>query len=541
MKILAILLSVAIALSGCATTAEKDSLRESTQRTSDMLKLAEESQAKMDSSASGATLSEIPWIGSKLMERHKGALPAAFMGRITLALDREKGERVPLSVAASEITRVTGIPVRISADVLVQNGLNPSATSQPPVQQAAGPALQTPAVQPSYQAWGSFVDLDFTDVALSDLLDQISARMGISWEYHPEDGAIYFNRYVTRTYLLHILPGATTQQASVGKTGSSGVGFSATSSSAISTNVDTWLTIETEIKAMMTDKGKLAVSPSTQTVTVTDVRATMDRVAEYVARINHLMTKQISIKVDVVSVALSKGSEMGVNWSAVYNNLSKVAPNMKFGVTSMGPTGAGLGGSMAMSVLTPVGGAASNWDGSTAMLQALQSAGRTSVLDTRRIATLNNQPAPIAVTSQLSYISGYTAGTAATATSVASPATPITALLTTGYLLNIYPSILDDRELLLQFSVDISSLVNMASVTTTVGTIQQPEVSSTQFLQRARVKMGETVVLSGYARKGNQHSQKGTFAPDNYAMGGGYAGSDTTDELVIMITPIISE
>lgn len=480
------------------------------------------------------------WVGSKVLNRPVSVLPSVFMSRITLALSAEK---IPLAVAASELTRVTGIPVRISADVQIQQSVSmepakPVTETQLPGQPALNPAALTP---PNYQAWGNSVDLNFNDVPLTIVLDQIAARMGISWEYNPTDGAIYFSRFVTETFVLNVLPGSTTQAASVGK--SSGInGFTASSSSGITTNSDTWPMIEAQIKSMMTDKGKIAINPSTQSITVTDVKDTLSKVRAFVKEVNKSMTRQVSIKVDVLTVSLNRGSEMGLNWSAVYNKVATIANSTGVTLNSTPAFAGATGGSMAMSVLSPAG-QNGLFDGSTTLIQALQTMGNTSIVDSRRVITLNNQPAPVAVTSQLAYISGITAAQAATTTAPAIPPTPTTSTLTTGYLLNIYPSVVTDRELLLQLSVDISSLVRMTSFAVSGQniSIQQPEVASTQFLQRAKVKMGDTVVLSGYTRKRSQLDERGTLRPDNYALGGGHNAQAATEELVILITPAFSE
>ncbi len=529
-------LATLLALSACTTSSTDRARVSADEDSAKRLAQTEEAQLRMDRARAQQFRSDSPWLGAKVVDRPKNSLPAAFLNKVTLILSNRQ---VTLPVAATEITRLTGIPVRISADV----------TTKAPA--AAATALnaisssQTVTAE-QQQVWETTVDLNFVEASLSDILDQIAARIGISWEYRDKEGAIYFTRYVTKTFFLHVLPGTVNQAASVGKQGgttvSGGAAFSATSSSSVTTDVNSWTTIEASIKSMLTEKGKMAISPATQTITVTDVRDTMERVESFIHDLNVTMTKQIAIKVDVISVTLAGSNELGLNWSAVYKNLASIAPNYSLTMTSLAAAGASSGGSMGLSVLAPTnGGAAGRWDGSTALFQALSVAGKASVLDTRRIVTLNNQPAPVAVTNQLSYVSSVTPGQLATTTSPATPATPVVSTLTTGYLLNIFPSVVGDKEMLLQFSVDISTLTRMNSMTTSGIVVQQPELSSTQFMQRARVKMGETVVLSGYARKHNQYEQRGMFSPDSYAFGGGYNGQDGTDELVIMITPVVTD
>lgn len=535
---LLILVLIAFVVGGCATPRETGNMRRATSDSSSKNQLEIQSRvADMEQKFSESRHKSIhPWLGNAVMERPKGELPRAFMGKITLSISETQ---IPLAVAASEITRVTGIPVRISADVELQRSGAASAGTATTGTATTGTAAAEAAA--TYPAWGTTVDLNFVDVALSDMLDQISARMGISWEYRAKDGAIYFSRYVTRTFSLTILPGQTKQSASVGKSGGS-EGFAASSSSGIDTNIDTWATIEGEIKAMMTTNGKIALSPSTQTVTVTDVKDTMERVEQYVKRLNHTMTRQIYFKVDVVNVSLGKGSEFGVNWSLVKQTLMQATPNYQVALNSMGATGGATGSSAGLTVLSALNGATNPFAGSQALLQALQSVGNTTVYDTRRIVTLNNQPTPVAVTNQISYVQSVIPGVAASLNTPATAAVPTMATLTTGYLLNIYPTILSENEVLVQFSVDISELAGMKVIPSGTGiNIEQPQISATQFLQRAKVRAGDTIVLSGYARNRYQSNEQGTLHHDQPALGGGFVGNNQKDELIVMITPILAD
>lgn len=526
----------ALLMAGCATPGESTKMKHQSANASseNMLVINKSVTALDDKFNENRHRSELPWLGNAVLERSKGELPRAFLGKVTLTVSEKQ---IPLAVAASEITRVTGIPVRISADVELQSqeaGADATATAT-----AATSAVGTLDAT-TYPAWGTTVDLNFVDVALSDMLDQISARMGISWEYRPKDGAIYFSRFVTRTFGLNILPGQTKQSASVGKSGGT-EGFSATSSSGIDTNIDTWATIEAEIKSMMTAKGKIALSPSTQTVTVTDVKDTMEKVDVYIKRLNYSMTRQVYLKVDVVNVSLGKGSEFGVNWSLVKQTLMEATNNYQLNVNSMQAAAGATGSSVGVTVLNALNGTTNPYLGSQALMQALQSTGNTSVYDTRRIVTLNNQPTPVAVTNQVAYVQSVVPGAAATTNSPAVPPVPVMGMLTTGYLLNVYPTILSDNEVLIQFSVDISELINMKLVPSGTGiNIEQPEISATQFLQRAKVRTGDTIVLSGYSRNRYRTNEQGALHSDQPALGGGFSGTTQKDELVIMITPVLS-
>jgi type II secretory pathway component GspD/PulD (secretin) len=108
--------------------------------------------------------------------------------------------------------------------------------------------------------------------------------------------------------------------------------------------------------------------------------------------------------------------------------------------------------------------------------------------------------------------------------------------LTTGFILNMTPSIMDDDEIALQFSLDIST----PPVLTTISSIQIPSFSGTQIAQRAKIREGETLVLSGFSLKDVGANRQGMFSPNtSMLLGGNRSSNNKTRDLVILITPIM--
>src|SRR5690606_22211864 len=68
--------------------------------------------------------------------------------------------------------------------------------------------------------------------------------------------------------------------------------------------------------------GRLSVSPSTGTVTVTDRPDVLRRVKEYIAAENKRITRQVLLNVKVLSVQVDDGDSAGVNWKAVYERVN---------------------------------------------------------------------------------------------------------------------------------------------------------------------------------------------------------------------------
>jgi type IVB pilus formation R64 PilN family outer membrane protein len=270
-------------------------------------------------------------------------------------------------------------------------------------------------------------------------------------------------------------------------------------------------------------------SPATGSISVTDTPDVLERVAAFMAQQNRALSRQVMLNVTVLSVTLSAQDSYGIDWSAVYQTLSKkFSINNTFISTATNPV------SFAASLLSP----SSNLNGTSMMIQALSTQGRVRRKTSASVTTLNNQPVPVQVATQ----QGYLASISTTNTANVGSATAVTpGTVTTGFNMTLLPHVLDDGTVMLQFFTNISSLLalqNVSSGGTNPMTIQTPEVDTRNFLQRVAMKSGETLVISGYEGTNDNATQSGTGTASMYALGGGYDTTRSREVIVILITPV---
>lgn len=511
------------------------------------------------------------WLGAKPVALSpEASLPSAFNKKVTMIFPG----RVNISTVAERITSVTGVPVRVKPDVFIPaTSLQPRSASttqaggmQQPMQQG-GPGLPAlPAAGP-YSAMSGIgaiapsnyaADMEVNYVGpLAGFLDLVGARFGINWEYR--DGAVNLFRLVTKTFTVKAHPGKSEFTTAIGKNGGTSTGVTggstggsantSTFSSNMAINTEAkfsvWDNLESAINTMLTTVGKVAVSQSTGTITVTDTKEVVDQVASLVDEQNAIMSKQVSIKVEIWSVDLNDQDQFGVDWSLVYSKLSNLNPLWTVNTLSPGTVLGAAAGSIGASIVTsPTSDSStlSRLSGSKALFSALNEVSRAHVETTNSVITANRQPVPVAITNQVTYLASTTPATGgSTAAGTGVPGlTPGT--VTTGYLMNLLPTLDGDR-VMLQLSLDVTTLDGMGKESTgsgaTLQSIQTPEISGNQTQQRVNLRAGETLVITGFERSAGQYDRRTLDRNVGVGLGGSISGGVKRQSIVILITPAI--
>jgi len=538
MKYKIIALSIATLLSGCTTAAMKP-VHEGVAKTEKEASVATEVLRK------GVPLEVAPkytairhvdkvWMPVQKVENTYNQKANSSLAR-SVAVNRRF---TSLSEAVSYVTALTGIPASTSVPLSSLNattgGVAGTNTSLPPAPVGVMPTMNNGMP-------GTINNNTSATVAyngkLSGLLDLVAARYNVSWEW--EGNGIRFFKTKSKTFRLAALPGDTSLKSTVGTQSSTGGGStdSSASSSASSSQeagfqfsgLSVWKGIEDSVKTMLSTDGKITVTSATGTITVDDTPLVLERVTRFIDEQNVALSRQVVINIKVLSVNLSGSHEYGINWNAVYNNVNK---SLGFTLSNAISPAAGAT-NLTFKVLS-----GSMWDGSSAMIDALSKQGKVSQITSASMVTLNNQPAPIQVGKQTSYLasSQTTLGTAGAGnTTTLQPGK-----LTTGFSMNMLPHILDSNKLMLQYSGDISSLTKIDTVTSGGSSIQTPEVDTRNFLQRVIMNGGETLVVTGFEQFNLSGDTQGVGDAENVAVGGGVKTKHDKSVLVVLIQPVLS-
>lgn len=523
----------------------------------------------------------IAWVGSKSIPKEKtdklppqfDAVTLNFVGRHTIAS------------VAEIIQKATSLKVMIHPDVLIpfdslapinnQNNTanNPSSqNSQVATNVASTMSAPTTIVQSGggigsaqTSAGGNYyVDVPVTYVgSLGDFLDRIATRLGVDWEF--KDGKIEIRRFITRTYRVLALPGSTEFTSELGKsggvssgasTGSSGGGgsssgtgtFSARTNVSSTAKMDYWKDMEATIRSMMSSRGKVAINQGTGAVTVTDIRDIVQRVGQIIDEENRTMSRQVAFEVQTITVRTTDASAFGIDWNLVYKKLSNLTPDWSVSLATPGSVTNANSGSLSLGVLHNVSGddgLLNRMTGSTALVKALAEVVKVTNVTTQRAITVNRQAVPLAATDQQAYVAQTTpsASTSPGATATTVGLTP--GIVTTGFVMNMIPTITDKNSILLTLSADISELRGIPTFSSGSGVTQQsiqlPQVSSNQFIQRLGLKSGDSLVISGFENQKKSYTKRTLDNDVEPGVGGSFDGNGVRESTIMVITPILMD
>ncbi len=513
---------------------------------------AEAEQATLPPAVPVVKVVDAPWLmGARVEPKH--ARPA-FLSRDVTFMSQEK---MTLQQIASQIATITGINVQVDPSVYLpltgtMSNVRPSIVGTPPGQPGMGVPVGASGGGTNTTAATARMAVNYSG-PLSGLLDQVDSGLGV---YHRvrEDGTILFFTTETKSFSIPALNWTTNnkgQISSASSTGSSGgAGGGAPgggSAGAISTNgtgqitvsnettVDVWKSLQATAQSVAGAGAQVVVDPSNGMLIVTATPPQLARVSAWVRELSQSLQRQIAIDVKVYSINLNQEDNFGFNPTVVFNNLGQrygfkvsgaPAPAISSGITPF---------SFGANVITPTGTTpGQGFYGSSAVLQALSTLGRTSLVISRSVVTLNGQAAPIQQALQTGYLAS--SSTTPSTTAGVAPTTTLTpGSITTGFTAMVLPRVADGR-IILGMNMTLSSLLSLNQVTSNGSTIQTPTVTLSTAEQSVALKPGQTLMLTGLQQAGNSTTDNGVGDPSFKALGGGRDTQHGNQMLVIMVT-----
>lgn len=506
----------ALLLAGCGNMAP---MEEGVKRTTET---AKSSLDRMDEYRKTGAVTRMPaakLAGDEVYVRAINKLPSVFLSSFSYLSVPQ-----PLADILGEIGRRTGYSVAIQADAPAAMGGMPMGMPQ---QQQGGVSPQQPGM----------LAIDWRG-DLKGLLDHLAMRTGKHWKL--DDGRIYFYKTETRTFHVHLPQGKKTITANIGLSGVQGGSGSSSATApsggggggstggtvnvSSSTEIDAYEAIRQSLNAILSDSSSssansggipmpggmpggmppssggagtasnVTVNASLGLITVTTNPVSMERVENYVRNVNEKFAQNVMIGVKVYNVTVKRGVNAGASLMLAYQNAAGRYGMNITGAPMLTPT-IGAPGTLILDYTSPT----SRLLGSQIALQALEQVGDVSLRTSGQVIAANGQPTPLQVATDITYLasSSIIAGTAT------SP--PVTTLVpgtkTVGFTANFLPLILGDNRILLQYQINLSSLLSMNQITSGGSSIQTPNIANQSLQQQAYVRDGQTIVLFGFEQE----------------------------------------
>ena len=543
-------------MAGCAAVHKEvdDAIVLNDQDTSKIVKIAHMDDYKVVSKVKKSWVSESKPLPEVAQQQR---LPLVFQSNF---MNNTPGTVKVLEVL-SRVAKEKGVQIRLSDELNAEQSMVPFGNGTAN-QQYAGSSTNIPSLpgmpmslpgatgQKSTGASGMMVNPNLGKVndlvyngTLAGFLDILSNKMQASWKYENDRVLIY--RYETRVFNIKALAGsgstingvtaAQSTSSSAGASGTSGSSTSATGTTSgnqteLTLKADLWKSVNDSVKVMLSSYGQtnFFASADLGTITITDTPAKLDKVGSYISGLNKDLGKQVSLQIAIYSIDLDNNDTVGIDW------------NIAFGSSQVGSTGGGAGTTNTTGLITAGASILTGpWSNSKFAIGALNKVGKTSVVTQGQLITMNRQTAPLQIMSQTNYLASIS--TTVTGSSGTSQTSLTPGSVVTGFSAYVTPKIEEDGDILVQFASGISDLKAINTYSSGGQTIQLPQTITRDFLQRVKLKSGQTMVLTGFEQATSQSKDSGVGNAKNIFTGGQQYADKNKSVLVIMITPFLVE
>lgn len=275
----------------------------------------------------------------------------------------------------------------------------------------------------------------------------------------------------------------------------------------LSPNLKSATAVSTEKRDITTTRketrsGRVIANPESGTVSVIAKPSQHRRVVQWLEQIQRRVDRQIVIEAVITEISLNDRYERGIDWNVLRQN----------GVTAgLAVQGLNLTNpAFTFTALRNTSGADTN-----IALRLLEEFGRTEVLSSPRVVTMNQQAAVLKVIDNRVYFTTDVQTSAPTQNSPAfSTFTTQVQTVPVGFLMTVTPQIADNNAIQLRVRPTLSRIVGFVQDPNPA--LQQlnivskvPEVQTRELESILRLKSGEMALLGGLRQKENKRLDRG--------------------------------
>ena len=377
----------------------------------------------------------------------------------------------------------------------------------------------------------------YHDGTIRSWLDNLALASG--YAYKINDNHISWHRMMTASFDImaisgsrNHLVGSSSGGGSSGQQGAGGSGGAITKE--FSNNKGTlsiWQDLKEILTSLVSEEGTFFVSEANTSITVKDFPENVRSIASVIDEFNQRLSAQVVLDVQILSVTLEEDRADGIDWNLVKTNTDTTL-DFSHGLNESDDIETTTGIPTKFSVIVP-DGSRSYFTGSDVLIEALELQGDVSVVTSPRAVTLNNEVAEIRINLNTTYLAS--SSTTISDDIVETELTPDVAI--DGFTMYLLPKIdVPNREVYLQLSTTVAELQKLSKIEAGRSLIQVPKIQDSKVNTRARLKSGETLLISGYQQYFASSEKSGQFGIDLF---GRKHSRSKKHEMMVLLTPII--
>ncbi|MCF6249742.1 MAG: pilus (MSHA type) biogenesis protein MshL [Methylococcaceae bacterium] len=300
------------------------------------------------------------------------------------------------------------------------------------------------------------------------------------------------------------------------------------------TETDFWLEINTALRSIIAidPQASVVITRQTGVIVVRAKPMQLREVEQFIKTTQKQLNRQVIIEAKIIEIILDDSHQAGVNWQSLARTAANVAPILT-----------GIGAIDAIGDVFTISG---TWGDFSAMVELLETQGKTNILSSPRISTLNNQKAIIKVGSDEYFITNVSSNTVTSGSStITNPDITWTPFFS-GIALDVTPQINDNDEITLHIHPSITRVENQikdftingedGSLPMALNTVRESD-------SIVKAKNGQIIVIGGLMQESKQENKKGIAGLTQIPYLGNLfrvnTGEVKKSELVILLKPTL--
>ncbi len=303
------------------------------------------------------------------------------------------------------------------------------------------------------------------------------------------------------------------------------------------TKTDFWQETETALLSIISidPQATVVINRQTGTIVVRAKPMQLREVEQFIGITQNQLSRQVIIEAKIIEIILDDSHQAGVNWHSIAREAVKTAPIL---------TGIGaLGSASVFREIFTVGASSGDF---AAYIELMETQGKTNILSSPRISTLNNQKAIIKVGDDEYFITEITSDTETSGVGLSQSQDINFTPFFSGIALDVTPQINDNEEITLHIHPSITRVKNQIkefTINGEPGSLPMALNTVRESDSIVRAKNGQIIVIGGLMQEITIENKKGLALLSQIPYLGNLfrvnTGETKKSELVILLKPTI--